>query len=173
MTKSRWRMTVASRDVLSGLAKAQDSLASLEDWVISCSDLANVEMAAPPPGPPRQLLGVVAERWAVSATDPNVRNICDRLETACTGVPAGFINVLLQVAERVAQAEAAKDAWDPKLKKKQLLGMARDVVYATQLLNDLKRKYPLDWATQEFAASLAGFIRGAINGGLLRVNVSQ
>jgi hypothetical protein len=74
---------------------------------------------------------------------------------------------LLEAAERIAAAERAKAAWNPKAKAAQYLHLCKLVTAAARLNKDISAVFPPPWTDDReriglLVAELAAFIQGAL-----------
>ena len=74
----------------------------------------------------------------------------------------------LQTAERIAEAEKAKTDWNPKASRERFIRLAKSVVAAAKLVEELRVVYPPPWVGEEYKIGelvfgLASFILGTFS----------
>ena len=123
--------------------------------------------AARPRGelPGTELLGERIEKWGVRPDDPGANDVRGRLARIQLSVGDQFW--FLETAERIAEAEKAKAAWNPKAKAAQYLDLCKIVTAAARLSKEISEVFPPPWTEERarmglLVAELAAFIEGTL-----------
>ena len=115
--------------------------------------------------PGTELLGERLEKWGVRPDDPGADAVRGRLARIQLSVGDQFW--FLETAERIAEAEKAKAAWNPKAKAAQYLDLCKIVTAAARLSKEISEVFPPPWTEERarmglLVAELAAFIEGTL-----------
>ena len=111
------------------------------------------------------------QKWGVppdeSSSDPRTSTILSQLYKVWPRLTADERRLYLQTAERIAEAEKAKGAWNPKASRKRSIRLTKSAVAAAKLVRELSSIFPPPWERDEgkigeLVFGLASFIAGVL-----------
>jgi hypothetical protein len=132
--------------------------------LVSLQHLATVA-ARPPELAGTELLGERLKRWGVQSDDPSVIAVRKQLARIQLSIEDQFW--MFETAERIAAAEKAKAAWNPKAKAAQNLRLCKVVTAAARLIQEISAVFPPPWTEQRarlglLVAEMAAFLEGTL-----------
>jgi hypothetical protein len=115
--------------------------------------------------PGTELLGERLKTWGVRPDDPSVDAVRRRLARIQLSIVDQ--SWLLETAERIAAAEKAKAAWNPKAKASQDLRLYKIVTAAARLIQEISAVFPPPWTEERarlglLVAEMAAFLEGTL-----------
>lgn len=117
------------------------------ELLTDCSLLRLTTAAVPPRElPGTELLGERLKTWGVRPDDPSAGAVRRRLARIQLSIESQFW--LLETAERIAEAEKAKAAWNPKAKASQDLRLCKIVTAAARLIKEVSEVFPPPWTEE-------------------------
>jgi len=124
-----------------------------------------IAAARPRELPGTELFGDRLKTWGVRPDDPSV--VAVRSWLARIKLSIGDQFWLLETAERIAEAEKAKAAWNPKAEAAQDLRLCKIVTAAARLIQEIKAVFPAPWTDERariglLVAELAAFLEGTL-----------
>jgi hypothetical protein len=119
---------------------------------------------------------LLAERlriWGVRPDDPLARAVKSQLARMRLSVEDQLW--LLETAERIAEAERAKAAWNPKAQIASYMTLCKVSTAAARLSREISELFPPPWTDErahvgDLVAELAGFIEGIFTATMIVVN---
>ena len=110
----------------------------------------------------------IFERWSLERNDFDAKAVAKRLDTAWRGWSPRQKQLLLRAAERIADAERAKEDWNPKATHSAQIKLEKMALQAVHLAEELIGAFPPPWegsrkAIGELVACLAAFAGGVID----------
>ena len=111
------------------------------------------------------MLGERLKKWGVPPDDLTGDTVKRRMTKIQLSV--GDQLWLLETAERIAAAEKAKAAWNPKAKASQDLRLYKIVTAAARLIKEIGAMFPPPWTEERarlgaFVAEMAAFLEGTL-----------
>ena len=115
--------------------------------------------------PGTELLGEKLKSWGVPPDDLTVDAVRRRMAKIQLSIEDQFW--LLETAERIAAAEKAKAAWNPKAKASQDLRLYKIVTAAARLIKEIGAVFPPPWTEERarlgaFVGEMAAFLEGTL-----------
>lgn len=121
--------------------------------------------ARPPELPGTEVLAERLKIWGVRFDDPDAVAVTRRM--ARIRLSVGDQLWLFETAERIAEAEKAKAAWNPKAKATQYLNFCKIVKAAARLTIEVSKVFPPPWTEERarmgrFVGEMAAFMEGVL-----------
>lgn len=106
-------------------------------------------------------------KWGVEWIDPHFKDIAKRLYRIWPPLSAADRELYFRTAESIAEAEKAKNAWNPKAARDRYTRLSKSAVAAAKLANEIGAMFPSPWTDErapigDLIQGLASFVAGSL-----------
>jgi hypothetical protein len=107
-------------------------------------------------------------KWGIEWDDPHFQAIAKRLDRIWPRLSADDRDLYLRTAESIAEAEKAKNAWNPKAVRGRYARLSKNAVAAAKLANEIGAMFPPPWTGErapigDLMQGLAAFVSGSLD----------